>query len=477
MATLMSSIVHAILHHKLRKVRKGAFALACIVALLAPVHAYAISTIRDAEIENMLREYSDPIFLAAGLQPKAVKIHIVNDRRINAFVANGQQIYLYAGLFDKMETPEMIIGIIAHETGHLAGGHLPKTSDAIARAQVPIILSTLLGIGAVAAGAGDVGAAIIAAGQTVGERSFLSYSRAQEASADQAALSYLEASGETARGLLDVFQLFGAEERAAGVDQQDSYASSHPLSYERFSALENRATLSPHYDRTSARRQYQYDMVRAKLRGFLDDPVITTRRYPDYDQSDPALYARSVAYYQQGDTQRSVKEIDVLISRHPGNPYFHELRGQVLLEGGKITEAVDAYDTAVELAPDESLILTALGTALVAQESVDENRRAIPILQRAIELDEENPFAMRQLALAYARDGRLGFAELTSAERAFLLKDIKQAKLHVQRAMSKLEEHSPAWQRARDIEQQVAVLEAKAAEEDRRRRGGGKRTP
>ncbi|MCY4031987.1 MAG: M48 family metalloprotease [Hyphomicrobiales bacterium] len=470
----MFSIITAILHHKRCKVRKSVFALVCAVALLMPVHAFAVSTIRDAEIENMLREYSDPIFIAAGLQPKAVKIHIVNDRRINAFVANGQQIYLFAGLFDRMKTPEMIIGIVAHETGHLAGGHLPKTSDALERAQVPIILSTLLGIGAVAAGAGDVGAAIIAAGQTVGERSFLSYSRAQEASADQAALSYLEASGETARGLLEVFQLFGAEERASGLDQGDSYASSHPLSYERFAALENRAKLSPYYDSMSEERQYQYDLVRAKLRGFLDDPVVTMRRYPDYDQSDPALYSRSVAYYQQGDTRRAVEEIDVLISRHPDNPYFHELRGQILLEGGKIAESISAYDKAIELAPDESLILTALGSALVAQEGADENRRAIPILQRAVELDEQNPFAMRQLALAYARDGRLGFAELTSAERAFLLGDVKQAKLHVQRAMSKLEERSPAWQRARDIQQQVAALEAKAAEENRRR---GKRAP
>lgn len=474
MATDMFSIITSILHHKLHKVRKGAFALVCAVALLVPVHASAISTIRDAEIENMLREYSNPVFEAAGLQPEAVKIHIVNDRRVNAFVANGQQIYLFAGLFDQMKTPEMILGIIAHETGHLAGGHLPKTSDALERAQVPIILSTLLGIGAVAAGAGDVGAAIIAAGQTVGERSFLSYSRAQEASADQAALSYLEISGESARGLLDVFQLFGAEERAAGASQRDSYASSHPLSYERFSALEDRARRSPYYDKTSEERQYQYDLVRAKLRGFLDDPLVTMRRYPEYDQSDPALYSRSVAYYQQGDTQRAVEEVGVLISRHPDNPYFHELRGQILLEGGKIAEAVDAYDKAIELAPDESLILTALGSALVAQEGTDENRRAISILQRAVELDEENPFAMRQLALAYARDGRLGFAELTSAERAFLLGDIKQAKLHVQRAMSRLEERSPAWQRARDIKQQVAALEAKAAEESRRR---GRRTP
>lgn len=470
MATYMFSVMSAILHHKRCKVRKGLVAFAFAVALLAPVHASAIGTIRDAEIENMLRSYSDPIFLAAGLQPEAVKIHLINDRRLNAFVANGQQIYLFAGLIEQLKSPEMVIGIIAHETGHLAGGHLPRTADAIERAQVPIILSTLIGIGAVAAGAGDVGAAIIAAGQTVGERSFLSYSRAQEASADQAAVSYLEASGETARGLLEVFELFGAEERAAGATERDSYASSHPLSYERYSALENRAKRSPHYGRTSVQRQYQYDLVKAKLRGFLDDFATTMRQYPESDQSDPALYARSVAYYQRGDTQRAVNEIDALISRSLDNPYFHELRGQILLEGGRIAEAVDAYNTAVELAPDESLILTALGTALVAQEGAAENRRAIPILQKAIELDEQNPFAMRQLALAYARDGHLGFAELISAERAFLLGDIEQVKLHARRAVSQLEESSPAWQRARDIEQQAEAAAAQAAEEQRRRR-------
>lgn len=434
--------------------------LSCILSfvMLQVQPVSALGTIRDAEIENLLRSYADPIFVAAGLQPEAVKIHLVNDRRINAFVANGQQVYLFAGLIERLHSPEMIIGIIAHETGHLAGGHLPRTADALERAQYPIILSTLLGIGAAAAGAGDAGAAIIAAGQTLGQRTFLGYSREQEQAADQAALNYLEGAGESARGLLHVFKLFSAEERAAGTDRSDSYASSHPLSYERLAALEIRAMQSPYWAKpTSQQAQWEFDLVKAKLRGFIEDPADTMRRYPDADKSDSALYARSVAHYKRGDTMRAVAEIQGLVGRYPDNPYFHELLGQILLEGGHIPEAIRAYDRSVSLAPDESLILTALGTALVAEEKSEQNQRAIGVLQRAVELDTKNPFALRQLAQAYGRDGKIGLAELTTAERSLLLGDIEQTKTHARRALERLEENSPAWFRARDIELQAGI--------------------
>ena len=444
-----------------RRLAGLAGALACLWLLLSAAPAAAMGGIRDAEMEGMLRSWADPVFAAAGLQPEAVKIHIVNDRRLNAFVANGQQIYLFAGLIERLQTPEMIIGIIAHETGHLAGGHLPRTADALQRAQYPILISTLVGIGAVAAGAGDAGAAIIAAGQTLGERGFLSYSRAQESAADQAALRYLEGAGESARGLLDVFRLFAVEERAAGADRQSSYASSHPLSYERQAALENSARSSPHWNRpTPPQRQMAFELARAKLRGFLDDPAHTMRRHPEADQSDPALYARSVAHYKRGDIARAVAEIETLIARHPDNPWFHELLGQILLEGGRIPEAVRAYSRAAVLAPDESLILTALGTALVASEGAEANRRAIPILQRAVDLDDANPFALRQLAIAHARDGDIGLAELTTAERALLLGDRDQAGLHARRALERLAKNSPPWWRALDIETQAKAASA-----------------
>ena len=439
-----------------------ALMLCCFALLPSAAPAAAMGGIRDAEIEKLLRSYGDPIFTAAGLQPEAVKIHLVNDRRLNAFVANGQQIYLFAGLLERLQTPEMIIGILAHETGHLAGGHLPRTADALERAKVPVIVSTLLGIGAVAAGAGDAGAAIIAAGQTLGERGFLSYSRAQESAADQAALRYLEDAGESARGLLQVFAMFADEERISGASQRNSYASSHPLSYERQAALENRARQSPHWNKHDPQRQMDYDLAKAKLRGFLDDPQHTLRRHPSEDQSDPALYARSVAYYKRGDIDLAVAEIAALAARHPRNPWFHEMHGQILLEGGRIPQAIQAYVRAAELAPDESLILTALGSALLATEGEQESRQAVGILQRAVELDAANPLALRHLAMAQARTGNIGLAELATAERAALLGDKQQAILHARRAMERLEEDSPAWWRARDIEAQTNQANAPA---------------
>ena len=312
-------------------------AMTMAVTVAYSVPAQAAGLIRDAETEYLMRAFADPIFRAAGLDPKAVKIHLINDSSLNAFVAGGQRMFLHTGLIQQSDRPNMLIGVIAHETGHMAGGHLSRTQQALKSASVPIIVSTLLGIGAIVAGAGDAGFALIAGGQTLAQRDMLSYSRIQEASTDQAAVTYLDQVGWSGRGMMDTFYLFRDQE-VLSERQQDPYLRSHPLSSQRLSALEERVLNSPFVDVPDPPEWVAaFDMIKAKLHGFIDRPAITFRRFPTSDTSVPARYARAVAYHKMGDITRAMGEIEPLLAAMPNNPFIWELKGQVLFESERIS--------------------------------------------------------------------------------------------------------------------------------------------
>ena len=417
-------------------------------------NALAMGLIRDAETEHIIREYSEPIFVAAGLDPKAVRIYIVNDNNINAFVAGGQRMFIHTGLITRTETPSQVIGVIAHETGHMAGGHLSRTQEALSSARVPFVLSMLLGIGAIAAGAGDAGAAILAGGTSVTQRSLLQYSRVQESAADQAAVTYLDRVGESGVGLLATFEQFRDQE-VLSARQQDPYVRSHPISSQRLSALQDRVTKSPYYNTPDPpERVFRHEMLKAKLFGFLDRPDVTFRRYPPSDQSAPARYARSVAYHRRGELDRSMAELEPLLADYPDNPFLWELKGQILFESGKVAEAIPPYEKAVELAPDSPLLRVGLGQAMLALENTEMDREALTQLQIATQADRENPTAYRYLAQAYAENGDIGLAELSTAEQHYMRGDLKSAKIHAKRAQQHMPEGTPNWLRAEDIIQE-----------------------
>ncbi len=430
------------------------FAMIMALVFAFPTSVQAMGLIRDAETEYLMREFSDPIFKAAGLDPKAVKIHLVNNNSLNAFVAGGQRMFLHTGLIQQSDRPNMLIGVIAHETGHMAGGHLSRTQQALKSAAVPVIVSTLLGIGAIVAGAGDAGFALITGGQTLAQRDFLSYSRVQEASADQAAITYLDRVGWSGRGMMDTFYLFRGQE-VLSERQQDPYLRSHPLSTQRLSALEDRVLSSPFVDVPDPPEWVAaFEMIKAKLHGFIDRPAVTFRRYPATDTSLPARYARAVAHHKLGDVARALGEIEPLLAAMPNNPFIWELKGQVLFESGKVEESVAPYRRAVELAPNSPLLRVGLAQSLIGLERRQETIEGLEQIEIAQRTDREYSRAYQQAAIAYARLGDYGNAELSTAERFYVLGQLPRAKQHAARAQVELNEGSPGWLRAEDILQE-----------------------
>jgi predicted Zn-dependent protease len=424
-----------------------------------PASAQAQSLIRDAEIERTLRSYADPVFAAAGLNPKDVSIYIVNDPQINAFVAEGQNLFINTGTIMQLDRPRELIGIIAHETGHMAGGHLVRSADALDKATVPLILGTLLGAAAMAAGGGEAGAGIMMEGQNLAQRSLLAYSREQESKADQAAVTYLDKTHQSARGLLDTFAKFRQDE-ILSYRRIDPFLQNHPLSDERIAALEDRVDKSPYKDAEETPAQkMSFARIKAKLYGFINRLDLVLRKYPIYDKSVPARYARAIAYYRVQQLDKAFGELDPLIAAEPDNPYFHELKGQILLENQHIAESIPEHRRSVELLPGEPLLKVNLGQALVATEDPRYGKEAVAVLEQALRQDPDNTFAWDQVARAYAVIGQIGMAELATAEKFYRAGGEVEALPHAMRALCSLDKNSPAGRRAQDI---VATTRAQA---------------
>lgn len=390
--------------------------------------------------------------MAAGLDPESINIHLVNDRSLNAFVSNGRNMFMFSGLLMSTDDPNQIIGVIAHETGHIAGGHLVSVRGELEKATAAAILSTILGI-AVAAATGEGAAA--AAGGTIGTgiatREFFRYTRTQESAADQAALSYLDATGQSSEGLYDLLRTFENQELLSATNQ-DPYMRTHPLTADRLQAVKHHIEVSPHSNAPSdpdlVMRQAR--MV-AKLVGFLEPLRVTLQRYPESDQSVPARYARSIAYFQDRQMDLAVPLIDGLIAEEPDNPYFHELKGQMLFETGSGDLALASYAQSVELAPDQPLLAIGYAQALIETDQDGDLELAASSLEQALRLEQRNANAWRLLGIAY---GRLGFearSSMASAEFAYLTRDYERAEFLARRAVQGLEYGTPDWQRANDI--------------------------
>src|SRR5258705_628297 len=411
--------------------------------------------IRDAEIEQLLREYTQPVLQAAGLAKQNVQITIINDRSFNAFVADGRRIFVNAGTLRDAETPNQVIGVLAHETGHIAGGHLARMREALASATTQSIIAMLLGVGAmVAAGRsgsqdlGQAGSAAIAGPAAAIQNSMIGYLRAQEEQADRAGVKFLTATGQSAQGMYDTFKRL-ADQVLYQVRYMSPYLQTHPLPSERVAALEGLAKSSPYWDhKDQPALQARHDLMRAKLYGFLERPEGVARRYPLSDTSLAARYARAISAYRFYDPRAALAQIDSLIQAQPQNPYFYELKGQALLEAGKPAEAVAPLRHAVQLAPNPTLIQIMLGQALVATHDRAHVDEAIPILQAAVLREQESPDAYGQLAMAFVQKSDLARADLASAQAAFLRGDIKTAREIATRAKTRFPVGSPGWVKA-----------------------------
>ena len=414
--------------------------------------AAAQQVLRDAETEALLRDMSRPLIIAAGLQPENVQVVLLNDREINAFVAGGQIVYLHSGLFTVADNANEVQGVIAHELGHITGGHIIRSQQGVQQATGIMILSLLLGAAAAAAGAGEAGMGVIAAGQQAAMGRFLSFTRIQENSADQAGAEYLSRAGISGRGSLAFFQRLLNLEYRMSIPQEDSYARTHPLNGERIAVLENRYHEDPAWDRpTDPALEARFQRVRAKLSGYVDDPRTVLTRYPESNRSIPARYARAYVYHRTAHPEQSMAEVDALIASAPHDPYFLELKGQVLLESGHPREAVVALREAVARSNDQPLIASLFGHALISTEDPANFEEAKRVLRVAVGRDNSNPFAWYQLGIVYDREGDEARAALATAERYNLTSQPQLALPNAERALMGLPVGTPDWLRAQDI--------------------------
>ena len=451
MLTLALSIGAALPFGQVSGVRLGA----------SIAEAQSRQILRDSETEALLRDMGEPIFRAAGISREAVRLGIIEDSSLNAFVTQGLNMFFHTGLLLEAKTPEEVIGVMAHETGHIAGGHLIRLRENVRSASTQAILTTILGLAAaIGSGRGEVGAAIISGGQQLANRSFLSFSRAQEASADSAGLAFLEQSGHSAHGFLRFMERLG-EQDLLPANRQVEYARTHPLTRNRVDAIrayierENQAEL-----KASPEIQERFDRMQAKLLAYIT-PRVAFQRFPMVDDSITANYGRAVALWRTSDLRGATRTLRGLIEREPDNPYFHELLGQIELEAGNIDDAIAAYDQASKMMPESALTQVAYGHALTQRGEREDLELARDVLLLALQEEGRSPRTHRLLAVAYGRLGEEGPARLHLAEEALLQRDLDVARANLTRARDAIAENDQQNKiRLADLENQINIIEA-----------------
>lgn len=424
---------------------------AAAMVLAAPLSASAQGLIRDAEIELILRNYSNPLFEAAGIKPSDVKIFIVQDDTLNAGVAGGRNMYVNTGLIMESRNPGELKGVIAHETGHMALGHNITRPAAMGNAGNVSLITMGLGALALFAGAPDAALALFGSAGQFGILSFLKHTRSEEAAADLFGVELMEKTGQSADGNVSFMENMRYQELMSE-SRRDPYFRAHPVSSDRVSTLARRAAgISTKSNPQSEEAIDQLAMMKAKLVGFIGPANRVASRYPVTDQSLPAKYARAIAAYRAVDIKSSLTQTDALIAAEPDNPYFQELKGQILFESGRAEESVEWHRKSVELAPQHALLKVNLARSLIATKDEEDVAEAEGLLMDAIQLEPDNSFAWNQLAIVYARLGRIGDADLATAEEAYHRGDMARAFVFARRAVDKLDRNTPNGHRADDI--------------------------
>ncbi len=437
-----------------------------VTSLLAAQPALAQSVLRDAETEQLFADMSRDIITAAGLSPKNVSVVVLRDRSINAFVAGGQVVYLHSGLIDAADSANEVQGVIAHEIGHIANGHIPLQDAGFKGAIGVSLLSLVLGVAAMAAGAGDAGAGILAAGQRAAMGQMLAFTRVQESSSDAAGARYLNTAGISGRGMLSFFKKLQNMEYRLGISQTEgSYDRTHPLSGERMATLDQVTRGAASWGKPSDPQiEARFKRVQAKLRGYVNEPRETLVKYPPTDQSVPAHYARAYAYHLSGYPDQAASETAALVKALPRDPYILELQGQIVMEAGDPKGALGPLREATEASRNAPLIATTFGHALLATDDPANLPEAERVLRLAVQRDTENPWAWVQLGTVYERKGDTPRTALATAERANLTGDTRTALVSSRAALAGLPKGSSDWIRAQDI-----LMVSQTAWEDERK--------
>jgi predicted Zn-dependent protease len=418
----------------------------------------SVPIVRDAEIETLVAEYAKPILRAAGLGQSGIQVILVNDSSFNAFVT-GRRIFVNTGALMDSRTPNQIIGVLAHEIGHIAGGHEQRLRERMKQAQTMAVVAALLGLGAGVAGAAtntgglaQAGAGIAMGGGSMARRGFLSYQRTEEMTADRSALTYLRETGQSAKGMLETFRRFESALALSGVNV-DPYEVSHPMPRDRIANLETLARQSPYFDRQDPPElQLRHDLMRAKIAAYTGDMSAVTKLFRQNPGGLPAHYADAINAFLHGNPHSALSKTDQLIQAQPGNPYFQELRGEVLTKLNRPREAAEAYEKAMRLDHGRSgLIQVGYGQALLATGQKQLVRKAAEQMKAGLSREPEYATGYRYLAQAYGQLGDIAAAELATAEGHYQSGDYRDARIFAARAQAKMKRGSPGWLRAQDI--------------------------
>ena len=427
----------------------------CLFAFAAPVHAQddeaAPNIIRDTEVESFLKDQTTPVLTAAGLDASKVHYWLIASDDLNAFSTFHLVIGLNTGLIMQADTPNQLFGVIAHETGHLSGGHMMRTDEIEQAAKAPMAITLGLGIVAALAGAPDAAAYLAGSSQGFGELNALHYMQTEESAADVAGAKAMEKAGMSGKGLVDFFYKFRNVETFSHADRYEFFRT-HPLSRERIAALNDFVRKQPHFNTVDTPEVIaKFAIVKAKLAGFLDDPIQTFKLYPETDTSYPARYARVIATYKQGKWDDALKQLDGLLAEQPNNPYLWELKGQIYFETARPALAKPAHEKSVELMPNAALLQLNLGQTLIALGDKDDLNEAVAHLQESVKYEEDDSFTWEQLAQAYDGLKQPGLARLATAEAQFYGGDYMAARTSAVWSQKYFDAASPEYRRARDI--------------------------
>ncbi|NML08563.1 M48 family metalloprotease [Sphingobium sp. AR-3-1] len=441
-----------------------ALAIAALACMGRPALAQQI--LRDAETEAFMADMSGQLVKAAGMEPKNVQVMVINDPEINAFVAGGQYVWVHSGLIAQADNVNQLQGVVAHELGHIEGGHVIRSGEGIKDATSVTLLSLVLGAAAIAAGGAEAGMGIMGLGQQAAMTKFLAFSRGQESSADLAGARYLSKAGLSGKGSLEFFKKLQNQEYRLAIPQDNSYGRTHPLSGERINVLREVYTVDPAWERpVDPALEARFERIKAKLIGFVSEPTQTLQKYPETDQSMPAHYARAYAWHKSAYPQKALEEADALLAAAPDDPYFLELKGQILLESGRPRDAVAPLREAVKIT-NQPLIAVLLSHALIATEDEANFAEAEQVLRLAVQRDRENPFAWYQLGVVYERRGDTPRAALATAERYAMMGEHPMALRSADGAMQGLKPGTVDYLRAQDI----AMTSRAAIEQQRKKR-------
>lgn len=424
--------------------------LAALLMVAQASAARAQSLLRDAEIEHALRQLLNPLASAAGIPSNRLRILVINDSSLNAFVSDGRTIFIHSGLILKLDSAEEMQAVIAHELAHIANGHITRRLSNIRNAGSVAAVGLAVAAAVAATGNGRAAAGVAIGSNSSAMRNFLSHTRAEESSADQAGIRYMRAAGVDPAAMVDVLEIFRGQE-ALSAGRRDPYTLTHPLSADRLRALKGYAAAYGDPDKTNPTAQYWFDRAKGKLGAFLQKSSYTLRRVGKKDTSELALMRRAIAYHRMPDAKAAMREVNTLIAKRPKDAYYQELKGQILLESRQFQPAVAAYAKAVQMAPKEPLILAGYGHALLALKTGDGDRRALAALEKARARDAYDPRMLRDLAVAYGRADNPGMASLAAAERYAISGRLADAAAPAKRASDLLPRGSPGWLRAQDV--------------------------